>query len=655
MSENFFDFTEAERNKISDFQRNRLIAYNDEVKQIKTEYKKKTGKQWDADGIPDKQKKDSRGNSDPVYMDAVVKILQAATREVADVGAYSVEIAKDHIKKNNLSAADVLEMAQEAANYYIAQIRAQIMSAGAETVTGYKDTDKISEDRLNKYKKSIHQQNGNIVVARGVAENALDEKMIFFYDLLTGTEELQILDDFIESSFNNCDFIEKSEDAGEKKESHRRKKFAARRSLPEVKKMGIMNDKINRQMVCDGGTRITYDDIGVFNKKTDGQIALEWAVNQAAKDAAESVPVYIDLTYKDDKGNTKVVALNAFDEVVYNTVGSIFHYWRQIEPVRGMLFSARDVFRAMHGIRGDDHAAPSKSMLQKIKRSLNKMRFTYADFDFSQELEKFDLYFEDERLTEGKFKALRLLDVDEVEFKTENGRTINGYRAEKTPVFYEYNRAKGHIKEIPANVFNIQLNSGDYVEEFKYYLALRVQLLKDRELNNPTILLSTIYKDNNIPTPEMRADEKTFKNDKSRQAVIRRTRKQDREKIETILTTWVNMKWIEGFTPVKEKSSVTGYKIDLFNLSDILRAWDKKEKILEYKANRDKKKVTSFTVTIDKRKRTDIEKEFASWADRGDIENFEQETADADTVTYKINVSGDTAAKKKSNVKSGTL
>ncbi len=125
--------------------------------------------------------------------------------------------------------------------------------------------------------------------------------------------------------------------------------------------------------------------------------------------------------------------------------------------------------------------------------------------------------------------------------------------------------------------------------EFKFYLLRQIQYLKNqaekaisdkksKQKINPdnVILLETLYKGAGIPTPEERAIEwaksgKTASNEKGeaelKKAIDTQTRKNrsaDKEKIESILNSWISKKWIKGYTAISGKNkTISGYSIKM--------------------------------------------------------------------------------------------
>lgn len=556
-SEKLFDFTDEEQEKINSYHKERLRAYGEELEKIKAGYKTKTGREWDDSRLQRELEADKNGTPDPDYVSTLLKILQAGTREVADIGEYAAKVAEDHIKEKELSDAEVLKMAKDAAEYFITQISMQI-TADAANMSVRQRMKENTDDLTDGFTRSMQQQDGKYVIARDVAENALDEKMSFFYTLLTESQ-LQQLDEFIEKEFNKCNFVERIKE--EKKTKRERKSIKQRAniraSLPAITKVGIMSDKVSNRMI--------RNDLGIFGMSTDGQETLSWPINQAAQGRKE-VPVLLALSFKDDHGNTAIKKMSAYDEAVYNAVSTCFYYWRQSDPSKALWITPREIYRVMNGVQAEDSAAlnATPAQIKKIERSIDKMRFTSVSLDLTEEVKAYKLHFKDERLITGVVNDY-LIDASKGEFMTEKGKVVKGYRIKEFPILYTYNREKGHIHLIPFDALNTSsmIRNDEYVTEFKNYLALQIQLLKEKSRDNNTIRIEKIYESTGILTPEQRAAQKTFTKESTKKANIRKMRKQDREKIETLFNIWVKKKWIAGFTPIKQKNSVVAYRIDL--------------------------------------------------------------------------------------------
>lgn len=343
-----------------------------------------------------------------------------------------------------------------------------------------------------------------------------------------------------------------------------------RRPLTDISTYGIMNDKANAQLLQDSG---------LFKQRADGQLILQWAVNQAPQ-TREEVPVYIALTYEGTEGKiTK--KMTAYDKSVYEAISTRFYYWKQENPQKPLYITPQEIWRTMNGKKsGDGKAKPSKAQVQRICDSLDKMRFTRFYMDISEEIRAFDLHIEDERIISGHIDSY-LLNSVKVEFITDKGNTVAGYRISEEPILYTYNDVKNHLLYVPYEMLDTSTNTSDSenVTEFRNYLLQQIQLMKNAAESGKKgryfkrsniILLETIYRDTGIQTPEDRIEGKEYKTDTIRRREVRRFRQADRQKIEGILDAWKAKGWIKGYTvlnqnnePVRERQQAKGYSISI--------------------------------------------------------------------------------------------
>ena len=228
----------------------------------------------------------------------------------------------------------------------------------------------------------------------------------------------------------------------------------------------------------------------------------------------------------------------------------------------------------MNGKRsGDGKAKPSAAQVKRICASLDKMRFTRFYMDISEEIKAYNLSIDDERIIGGRIDGY-LLNSTKVEFTTDKGNTVAGYRIGEEPLLYTYNAAKKHILYVPYEMLDtsLKLQDSENVTEFRNYLLQQIQLMKNATeggkkgkyfKRSNTILIDTIYKDTGIQPPEVRIEEREYSTDKTKQANLRKLRKADRDKIEGILEAWKIKEWIKDYKPVKKSQAVSGYEIIL--------------------------------------------------------------------------------------------
>lgn len=328
-----------------------------------------------------------------------------------------------------------------------------------------------------------------------------------------------------------------------------------RAPLPDLKTYGLMNDKVNSNLISSEGSLL---------QDMNGQLQLVWAVQQEGKGKieGEGVPTYISLMYEGTE--TKLTKkMTAYDNAVYNAVATRYYYWKENHPGEALLISPQEVWRTMNG--KDDSARPTARQTEKVCKSLDKMRFTRFSIDITKEIEANYIKVDDERLVKG-YAETYLLKADKIAFETEKGRTIEGYKISDEPILYTYNRAKNHILYVDYDLLNTsdKKNMGEYTIEFTNYLLLRVYGIANGTFNSNRILLSTLYEKTGIEPPEVRLKRENYGSEASYTAKIRAVAKQDRETIEAILASWNEKKrLIKGFEPVKKGNSLIGYDLEV--------------------------------------------------------------------------------------------
>lgn len=324
-----------------------------------------------------------------------------------------------------------------------------------------------------------------------------------------------------------------------------------RSPIRDITDYGIMNDRVNIQML---------QDAGIFKRVSDGQINLVYDVNQAPR-GAEPVPVYVAQTFsledgEEDLSESELKAsrkITAYDDAVENAIADLYYYWHRDNPDKKTLFiTSAEIWRRMNGKQNRDGSAkPGKAQIEKVDKSVMKMRHTDIYMDLSNELKKNYITLDDERLVGGYFRDY-MVKCREVGFVTENNRVIKGYAVEAEPIRATYNRAKKHVLFVPFSLLDTSetVNDTEYVTEFKLYLLRQILLMKNKVRNNNKIVINSIYSATGIDTPEQRAEHTRFNSDNARQTYIRKARKSDKEKIEAILTAWINKQWIKDFIPL---------------------------------------------------------------------------------------------------------
>ena len=320
--------------------------------------------------------------------------------------------------------------------------------------------------------------------------------------------------------------------------------------LPAVKTYGLMNDKVNHQLIAKPGT----------SREVNGQMQIFWGVEQAP--GGPSIPVYVSLRY-DGPGLQVSKPMTAFDTAIYNSVSTLWYCHRRKYPNKPLLITLHDLWRTTNGATSKK-MRPSDMQLQRVRDSLDKMRFTRIYIDLSHEIQANRVSLDDKRLVKGTIDTY-LLKADLVSFTTEKGRTVEGYRIESEPILYTYNRAKNHLLWVDFPLLDTSDatgNDGNTIE-FRQYLLQQIQLMKGGARASSTILYETLYKKTAIAPPETRIDKSRYSSDTSYNSKVRQEAKTDREKIDAILGVWAKKGFIQSFSPLMKGKKHIGVKIDI--------------------------------------------------------------------------------------------
>lgn len=348
-------------------------------------------------------------------------------------------------------------------------------------------------------------------------------------------------------------------------------------SLANINYFGIMNDKVS--------TSLLEDPDEIFKKVIDGQISIKmtYDINQhGGINDKNQVPVYLSLTYEgeDISINRKVTA---FDKQVYEAISVLHYYWKLENNNKPLYITPSEVWGVMNGKKKVDRKSkPSESKIQKICKSIDKMRVSLLYMDYSQEIQKYNLMIDDERFSGGKVEE-NLLNARKIVLSTDQGKESIWYWIKEEPILYTYNKAKDRVLFVPYELLDTSafLSDSENVTEFRGYLLQQIQLMKyskeqSREKGkkgfnrNNIILIDTIYKATGIKTPEERANEKHHSTENAKKSTARRILSADLKKIESIFDSWIDRKWISGYSPInqkgeppKAKQPIHGYKIKI--------------------------------------------------------------------------------------------
>lgn len=341
-------------------------------------------------------------------------------------------------------------------------------------------------------------------------------------------------------------FIDLMQDRGEVVDLS---KMTKRSALKMPSQYSFMNDKVNAVLITD-------------KKKGLELSGQECWIVQSPKSKTEQprIRALIGLTYEGDDITVKR-RLTGFDMAVYNSICTLYVSTaeRSNDPA---IFTPQDIWSAMNGIKG--RGKPSRAQVEKITRAVDKMRFTSFFCDVTEELKAGYIKAPDgSSFVKGVYQGY-LLAANKSVFVTEKGNIIEGYGIIQKPILYEYNALKGHVINVDFDLLDTskKVSNSEDVIVFRAYLLQQIQLLKHGSRNNPKILFETIYEETGTPAPGNRVQPGNYTNDSAYQTGLRKAAKADKDKIEGILSSWIDKGWISGFQEVKKGRSVIGVVVE---------------------------------------------------------------------------------------------
>ena len=491
------------------------------------------------------QKSFAAGVTDEERARLTTERVQLALRRNEAIEAFNLECQKDHFSALGGDPAAILENARQ-------QAPAILESAADELLSHV-----IPEDAEVLKNMAVEVEGTFKLRASFAADIVGDELALHIKALQDNPEAIKALRDIIRAAVDQSPFTDgKAPEAAPtaKPAEHHFK----RRPLAALSSYGLLNDKTGYSLIRDDP----------FTQEINGQIRLIWPVELAPQNR-KSVPVYMSLMYDGEQGKLSK-KLEAFDKEVYNAVSSQFHYWNLASPGQPLYITPQEIHRIMNGKQGKlGSAKPSATQIKRICRSVDKMRHIDFEMDISEEINARYITINDERVISGKVKDY-FLNATQVSFTTDRGNPVTGYRINTEPIFYTYQAAKKHVIYVDFKLLDTgeALSDGENVAEFKGYLLLQIALMQKGIRNNRRIKLSTLYRDTGILPPEERITGE-YISENVKQKEIRRIRKDDKAKIEKLLTLWAaKYGWITGFQalnskgqPVKERQTVDSYEI----------------------------------------------------------------------------------------------
>lgn len=322
-------------------------------------------------------------------------------------------------------------------------------------------------------------------------------------------------------------------------------KIEKRKSIPHEKKYDLMGD--------DSSNEIAKAENWSDNKDGIAELSL---IMENPPVLPDETNTFIMMTMGNDEiqYNKKI---DQFDIAVCQAIANLYWDFRKINEK--CLVTPRDIWKKMYG--KTEKARPSSEQIKKVSDSVDKMRFARTIVDFTGNVKYMTV--DNEKITVAK-RDTYFIKAEKVSFETEKGKVLEGYFIMDEPVLFKYNREKNSLITVPYVLLDTtgDKNIGSYTAEFTNFLLQwsmrRIKMSVDKDI----LEIETVYKKTGLETPEERADRNNHTSDNSYKTNIRKMYKSDREKIESILNTWIEKgEVIKEYKIMKKGSSITGYEI----------------------------------------------------------------------------------------------
>lgn len=203
------------------------------------------------------------------------------------------------------------------------------------------------------------------------------------------------------------------------------------------------------------------------------------------KKAAKEIVVACSITYEGDDIQLKGrYPYTEYDQAVYNAIVSLF-----VEGDPGHSMTPDMICRTMNGLRGSEK--PSREQVEKVIASIDKMRFTRAVIDCSEEIKKWKATINDAQIDGGKIDTF-LLNATKLTL-TAGGKNITSYKLEQTPILYKHAEITSQILSCPIYLLDTRAigSSNTRLISIRNYLLRRILEMRSNKMLTREITLES--------------------------------------------------------------------------------------------------------------------------------------------------------------------
>lgn len=329
------------------------------------------------------------------------------------------------------------------------------------------------------------------------------------------------------------EWIEATVNALEMNEERTEQEEKILNTLKAMKEDGLMNipyRKLEKLMIPN--TKATNK---AFDNHTD--LSDETEIVVSSRKAKQEVVITTKVVSQLDATGIRLTRqLSEQDRCVFDAVCTLFESGQTV-------FSAKQVYQTYTGAD-----KPNEKALENVENSLNKMRTTLIDIDWTAHAQMKGL---DDETAPQNVTVTRngyLLPLESMTFKS-GGKVVTGYQIIKEPAYLTYSRLTGQLITIPAEMLKLEsINRTPERVAIHHYILRHVENMNNskNKYGNHTMLFETIFEKCGII-----------------EITNRQTKLRYVDAIEMMLDELIQKKYIKGYNPVKKGRAKTGVEIIL--------------------------------------------------------------------------------------------
>jgi len=236
-----------------------------------------------------------------------------------------------------------------------------------------------------------------------------------------------------------------------------------------------------------------YNLLNVSDQIFQGIQEGEWKLTSKGKFKNKKIGFFVSVS-ADNETILNINNLNAFDMIIFDTICTFYK--------NGILcFTSKMILRFLRGNKAEDNRSHSYSLLEDIEESIEKLRMTWLETDFS-DMYRMKKLLEDKEASSKNKKVKGLYGRNPlVELKARyyfelNGSMTMGYLILAAPDLYEKAEMTKQTTSVSMDIYKMAdgINCTRHTIILKDYLIKRIEWMKhDNSIKQKSILYDKIY------------------------------------------------------------------------------------------------------------------------------------------------------------------